>query len=1139
MKTKTSHSAIDEPKTQPRLTQLSSLHETLLDITAQRDPAKLLQAIVMRAARLLGGTSGGLYLCDAEKQECTCAVSYRTPRDYTGVVLRYGEGAAGKVAASGQPLRIDDYRAWDGRARAFAADPIRALLAAPLLWRGRATGVIDVMGEKPFTEADLQLLSMFASQAAIAVENARALESERAAHAEAEAARQQQAKTLARVADGFVAFDAKMNYTYVNEKGGELLGRKPEDLLGKNYWKEYPEAKGTPFANAYVRALETQTPIFLEDYYEPFDRWFENRIYPSPDGLSIFFSEITARKKMEAALRESERYNRNLFESSPIGLALCRMDGSLVDVNTAYAAIIGRTVEETLRLTYWDITPEEYAAQEQAQLESLRVHGCYGPYEKEYIRKDGHLVPVRLQGLIIERGGKKYIWSSVEDITERKRAEEALNRTAASLNEAQRIAHIGSWELDITNNILAWSDEIYRMFEIDPTKFGASYEAFLDAIHPDDREAVNYAYTNSLKAKIPYAIDHRLLFPDGRIKYVHEQCETFYDNDKPTRSVGTVQDITARKQADMELRESEERYRQLVELLPDAIVIDHDGKIVYINPAAVKLTGAHDAAEIIGRSALDFVHPNRRKVVAGLVRESLEKGIPLPLMEEKFIRVDGIPVDGEVTSLPTSYQGKPARQVIIRDITERKRAEEQRREAEYRYRALFEQSHDAIFILDLEGVYKDVNRRAADMLGYTVEEMRGLSVQDLSAEVPQSLDILQRLLKGEQIPLYERLFRKKNGEILPVEVNVELVRDALGNPLHIQSVARDITERKRAEEEIRRRVEELSALNALGIAVSATLSLEDASAAVVKGMLKAVHPDLAFLFLRQGEKLVLKGSAPKKAAKRLGEIPEHRVGECMCGLAVREGRPLYSRDIFADARCTWEECKKAGFRSFAALPLRSGTEIIGVVGLSSDSERDFEAQAGFLETLTSQAAVALQNALLYEDNRRKLEMLDSLYGGARRLAESLDMGEVAAHVARSCVKNFGVKLAWLLRAEPEGAISTLTHYPQRIEYPAKAVIRWDDTPQGRGPTGCAVRGKQPVVTPGPCGLPELCPLARYGPGGGLCHQRRFPAHHRPAGLRRAQPVQRPAGLLLGGAHRVLPNLCRPGRRRAGKRPPVR
>ena len=121
-------------------------------------------------------------------------------------------------------------------------------------------------------------------------------------------------------------------------------------------------------------------------------------------------------------------YDHMLFEKTVIGLALCRMNGDMVDVNSAYAALIGRSIEETLTLSYWEVTPEKYAPQEQTQLESLEKTGRYGPYEKEYIHADGHSVPVRLSGQIVEIDGEQYIWSSAEDITERKQAEEELER---------------------------------------------------------------------------------------------------------------------------------------------------------------------------------------------------------------------------------------------------------------------------------------------------------------------------------------------------------------------------------------------------------------------------------------------------------------------------------------------------------------------------------------------------------------------------------------------------------------------------------------------------------------------------------------------------------------------------------------
>jgi hypothetical protein len=139
-----------------------------------------------------------------------------------------------------------------------------------------------------------------------------------------------------------------------------------------------------------------------------------------------------------------------------------------------------------------------------------------------------------------------------------------LQETVTNLSEAQRIAHLGNWDLDLLHNEFSWSDEIYRIFEIAPEKLGASFDALADAIHPDDRAAATSAYANFTKSKTPYSIDYRLLFPDGRVKYVHEQCGTIYDSGgKPLSCVGTIHDITARKQAEHALRRLNRTLRTL------------------------------------------------------------------------------------------------------------------------------------------------------------------------------------------------------------------------------------------------------------------------------------------------------------------------------------------------------------------------------------------------------------------------------------------------------------------------------------------------------------------------------------------------------------------------------------------------
>lgn len=138
-----------------------------------------------------------------------------------------------------------------------------------------------------------------------------------------------------------------------------------------------------------------------------------------------------------------------------------------------------------------------------------------------------------------------------KEIDDLKGAEAAIRKSESRLKEAEQIAQLGHWELDLVTNKLYWSDEIYRIFNLDPQKFGATYEAFLDTVHPDDRKIVDKAFTDSVKNKTGYDIVHRLLLPDGTIKFVNEKCQTIYDeNGNPLRSIGTVQDITKQKQTE-------------------------------------------------------------------------------------------------------------------------------------------------------------------------------------------------------------------------------------------------------------------------------------------------------------------------------------------------------------------------------------------------------------------------------------------------------------------------------------------------------------------------------------------------------------------------------------------------------------
>lgn len=186
--------------------------------------------------------------------------------------------------------------------------------------------------------------------------------------------------------------------------------------------------------------------------------------------------------------------------------------------------------------------------------------------EYRIVRTDGEVLWVHSHQKVVAGadGRAERMFVSLLDITGRRAGEEHQRLSEARLAEAQRIAQIGSWELDLAGNVLVWSDEVFRIFEIDRTRFGASYESFLDLVHPEDRAAVDSAYTRSLETRGPYQIVHRLQMADGRIKYVEERCETQFAADgTPLRSRGTVQDVTERMRATAALRESAARLRKL------------------------------------------------------------------------------------------------------------------------------------------------------------------------------------------------------------------------------------------------------------------------------------------------------------------------------------------------------------------------------------------------------------------------------------------------------------------------------------------------------------------------------------------------------------------------------------------------
>lgn len=237
-------------------------------------------------------------------------------------------------------------------------------------------------------------------------------------------------------------------------------------------------------------------------------------------------------------------------------------------VNEGALQQVGYSFDELQTMHPYDIRPE-VSEQQFHELITPLLSGEKASlnFETVHQHKNGKKVCVEifLQYIAPENESARFV-AIVRDITERKKIEQMLELNTSRLNVAQHIAKVGSWELNLLNNELIWSDETFHMFEIDKNQFEASYEDFLNAIHPDDREAVNKAYTDSLVDRKPYEIVHRLQMNDGTIKHVREKCESHFDEDgKPIRSMGTVQDITEIYIADLELEKHRKHLEDMVE----------------------------------------------------------------------------------------------------------------------------------------------------------------------------------------------------------------------------------------------------------------------------------------------------------------------------------------------------------------------------------------------------------------------------------------------------------------------------------------------------------------------------------------------------------------------------------------------
>ena len=290
-----------------------------------------------------------------------------------------------------------------------------------------------------------------------------------------------------------------------------------------------------------------------------------------PSGQIVSYTilnDITERKRAEEALRASEERWRSIFENSAVGIVLTDPNGFFTAANRAFQQLLGYTEEELRAMSFLDITYEDdRPANSALGLELWQGSLPQFTLDKRYRRKDGKLIWVRITVSLVPGSETvpRFAMAIVEEITERKKAEQQLRRSEAYLAAGQRLSHTGTWAWNVSSGELFWSQETFRIFGFDPAKTTASVAGtFLARIHPEDRPMVEEGLKKAPTWPQDYAADYRIVLPDGSLKHIHDAVYSVTnDAGQVVERYGVVMDVTERKRAEEKLQHSFEQLRAL------------------------------------------------------------------------------------------------------------------------------------------------------------------------------------------------------------------------------------------------------------------------------------------------------------------------------------------------------------------------------------------------------------------------------------------------------------------------------------------------------------------------------------------------------------------------------------------------
>ncbi len=485
--------------------------------------------------------------------------------------------------------------------------------------------------------------------------------------------------------DYLVTVDRDARITYANRTPvgvpGELLhGRCVFDLADAAYRDELRTLLNDVFTTGEFASVEA-----LARGPKGKRHWYSMRYGPifrdgTVDGVSIFATDIHERKQSEALLHEAHQVLEAIFENTQFMIAYLDAEFVYFTANRAWSAAAAEGICPPFSAgeNFFDIYPdEELHAIFESVVASVEPHSEWARPFHNYLGEQKRttywnwtLAPVK------GRDGKAVgLIMTLLDVTDRVLAEQTLRKSEERLQAAQQMAHLGNWDWNLQTGHVEWSDEMFRIFEVNPENFKGSFEAFLRTVHPDDRENVRDTFTNAMENTGRYSIDYRVVLPSGTEKFLHGQAQvTFDERGKAKLISGTTQDVTARMKAAEQLRQSESLQRAILEAIPDMIFrMDRDGTILDFIPAA-ETPPFLPPSEFLGKKVEDVLPPEVARLCAEAQVRAAETG-NVEVIEYR-LDVDGQPHDFEARILVGAKEDMLS---IVRDVSAERQAEERNR----------------------------------------------------------------------------------------------------------------------------------------------------------------------------------------------------------------------------------------------------------------------------------------------------------------------------------------------------------------------------------------------------------------------------------------------------------------------------